>query len=523
MSSGVNKSGNPFPHGRGGEDDKNFQKKPTEKPIQWVALAAIGNLTSINDYLRNGFSINPIDRIKVLKAAARQGRVEVILRLLEEFKIPDNDRTELIKAACENGHVNVIERLLVGFEISQSERGNLLKEAAKNGQAHVITCLLRNGQINEIDLMYAYLFATQKGQESVIQTLLQNSPNINHVIRGRLVIEASGGGHLSIINMLLENGATISQNLRCEAIIKAADSGNANVILRLLEDEDKVLQDTREKAIVAAASKGHISVVAQLMRDRSNQIVDIKEMYLIDALNAHMNARHSIKYTVEELGIVFLENSRGLSTDFILYLHQLMDEEDGLLRIPIFSIIYERPLDFLRIYCQRGFPEIKIVDPSVRLPDHWLQKLLEILSLTLIEQKLITSEETSRFLKIQLPLAKTDEQKETLYLFAQLLTHLYNLSKESGLQIKIPFTNLLKNMLFSIGKNPEEILESIDGGKSINEIWKNPKNEEDMMWKQSILDAFDCINQGIGHDFREALENDRQSVIRDFFSSEYLE
>lgn len=262
---------------------------------------------------------------------------------------------------------------------------------------------------------------------------------------------------------------------------------------------------------MAAASNGHLAVIELLMRDQNDQMINIEEEYLFKALNAHMDAQPALKYSIEKLGIVFIENTRGLSQDFILYLHQLMDQEDGLLRIPIFSIIHERPLDFLRTYCHRGFPEIRIVDPTVSLPDNWLQRLLEILSLSLTQQKLIAGDERDRFSAIQLPIAKTDNQKEALNLFAQLLTHLHKLSKESGTQIKIPYNTLLQNILFSIGKNPEIILESSDF------------SQEGLAWKQSVLEALNCIDQGIGQDLREALQKDCESVIRDIFESDELD
>jgi hypothetical protein len=44
-----------------------------------------------------------------------------------------------------------------------------------------------------------------------------------------------------------------------------------------------------------------------------------------------------IPYNIGRLGTVFIENARNLSQDFILNLYDLVDEEDGVLRIPIFG------------------------------------------------------------------------------------------------------------------------------------------------------------------------------------------
>jgi hypothetical protein len=143
--------------------------------------------------------------------------------------------------------------------------------------------------------------------------------------------------------------------------------------------------------------------------------------------------------------------------------------------------------------------------------------LFNILFFSLEAHKLLTAGEDPRFNREQLPVAKTVEQKEALFLFGQLLTYLYKISKENGDHIKIPRGILHKDLLSMIGKSSENMLESTDCSIEIKRIWESPQTEEEQSWKQSVIAAIQCIDRGIGPELRQALVEDCASCGARFF------
>ena len=535
---------------------------PSEKKIQWVVLAAFGDLKAINIHLEKGTPITNQERSLAIKAAARNGLEQVIDRFLAGFEMPEKERIEAIKIAAGQGKEGAIDRLLRAFEMPEKERieaikiaaehgqegavnrllegfkmptwgcVSAVKLAAENGNIRVIERLLQETTINPDDLSnpinYAFLHATQKGHNAVVGWLLEKCPNINPSIRGRLVTVAAEKGLSLLIERLLQNGGltsraargggVISRGVRGEALRQAAIHGHLQVIQRLLQDEDQILPVYRGEAIVAAAANGHCEVVPCLMRNSNGDIIDIEEKHLFKALDAHKNAKpEQISYNIGRLGMVFLENSRALSEDFILYLYQLMDEEDGVLRIPIITHLVRYPLDYLRSYCERGFPEVRVVDPNANLPNNSHQMLFNILFLSLEAHKLLTAGEDPRFNGQKLPVAKTEEQKEALFLFGQLLTHLHKIYTDSGVTIEIPSGIFRRDLLSMIGKSSENMLELTDCSEEIKQIWKSPQTEEEKSWKQSVIAAIECIDQGIGPKLRKALDEDSAFLGERFF------
>jgi len=547
----------------GREKPTQFGSNQSEQKIQWVVLAALGNLEDINNHLGKGTPISPQERslaikaaarngfeqvmdrflagfempekerIKAIKIAAEHGQVGAIDRLLSAFKMPEKERIEAIKIAAEHGQEGAVNRLLTGFELPGRDCVSAVKLAAENGNIIVIERLLQETPINPDDLSnpinYAFLHATQKGHNAVVEWLLEKCPNIDPCIRGRLVTVAAEKGLSSLIERLLQNGGltsraargggVISRAARGEALRHAAIYGHLQVIQRLLQDEDQVLPQFRGQAIVAAAANGHCEVVPCLMRDSSGDIIDIEEEYLFKALDAHKNAKpEQISYNIGRLGTVFLENSRALSQDFILYLYHLMDQKDGVLRIPIITHLVSYPLDYLRSYCERGFPEVRIVDPNANLPNNSNQMLFNILFFSLEAHKLLTAGEDPQFHREQLPVAKTKQQEEALFLFGQLLTYLHKIYKESDITIEIPSGIFRRDLLSMIGKSSENMLESTDCSIEIKRIWKSPqKTEEQQSWKQFVIAAIQCIDRGIGPELRQALVEDCASCGARFF------
>ncbi|MBM3196366.1 MAG: ankyrin repeat domain-containing protein [Chlamydiae bacterium] len=578
----------------GREKPTQFGSNQSEQKIQWVVLAALGNLEDINNHLGKGTPISPQERslaikaaarngfeqvmdrflagfempekerIKAIKIAAEHGQVGAIDRLLSAFKMPEKERIEAIKIAAEHGQEGAVNRLLTGFELPGRDCVSAVKLAAENGNIIVIERLLQETPINPDDLSnpinYAFLHATQKGHNAVVEWLLEKCPNIDPCIRGRLVTVAAEKGLSSLIERLLQNGGLTSRaargggvisraargealrhaaiyghlqviqrllqdedqvlpQFRGQAIVAAAANGHLQVIQRLLQDEDQVLPQFRGEAIVAAAANGHCEVVPCLMRDSSGDIIDIEEEYLFKALDAHKNAKpEQISYNIGRLGTVFLENSRALSQDFILYLYHLMDQKDGVLRIPIITHLVSYPLDYLRSYCERGFPEVRIVDPNANLPNNSNQMLFNILFFSLEAHKLLTAGEDPQFHREQLPVAKTKQQEEALFLFGQLLTYLHKIYKESDITIEIPSGIFRRDLLSMIGKSSENMLESTDCSIEIKRIWKSPqKTEEQQSWKQFVIAAIQCIDRGIGPELRQALVEDCASCGARFF------
>ena len=534
-----------------------FRPNQSEQKIQWVVLAALGHLKDINIHLEKGTPISHQERSLAIRAAARNGLEQVIDRFLAGFEMPEKERIKAIQTAAEHGQLGAVDRLLRAFEMPEMERIKAIKIAAEHGQLGVVNRLLEgfeipsrecisaiklaaeNGNIRVIDRLlqattitpdhinYALLHATQKGHNAVVGWLLKNH-QIWPVIRGKLVNVAAEKGLSSLIETLLQNGGVISQAARGggvisraargEALRLAATHGHLQVIQRLLQDEDQVLPEFRGQAIVAAAAKGHCEVVPRLMQDSSGDIIDIGEEHLFNALDAHKNAKpEQIPYSIGRLGTVFLENSRALSEDFILYLYQLMDDEDGVLRIPIITHLVRYPLDYLRIYCQRGFPEVRIVDPIANLPNNSHQMLFNILFFSLEAHKHLTAGEDSRFNGQKLPVAKTEEQREALVLFGQLLTYSHKIYKDTGVAIEIPRGIFRRDLLSMIGKSSENMLELTDCSEEIKQIWKSPQTEEEKSWKQSVIAAIECIDQGIGPELRQALDADSAFMCVRFF------
>jgi HEAT repeat protein len=501
---------------------------PEKERIKAIKTAAEHGQLGAVDRLLRAFEMPEMERIKAIKIAAEHGQLGVVNRLLEGFEIPSRDCISAIKLAAENGHIGVIDRLLQATTITSDHINYALLHATQKGHNAVVGWLLKNHQIWPVIRGKLVNVAAEKGLSSLIETLLQNGGVISQAARGGGVISraargealrlAATHGHLQVIQRLLQDEDQVLPEIRGQAIVAAAAYGHQQVIQRLLQDEDQVLPEFRGQAIVAAAAKGHCEVVPRLMQDSSGDIIDIEEKYLLDALDAHKNATpEQIPYNIGRLGTVFLENSRALSQDFILYLYHLMDLEDGVLRIPIITHIVQYPLDYLRSYCERRFPEIRIVDPNATLPNNSNQRLFDLFFLSMERNGLLTAGEDPRFNREQLPVAKTEEQKEALFLFGQLLTYLYKISKENGDHIKIPRGILHKDLLSMIGKTSENMLEFTDCSIEIKQIWQSPQTEEEQSWKQSVIAAIECIDQGIGPELRQALVEDCASCGARFF------
>jgi hypothetical protein len=507
MSSGIGGSSEHFGAGFRGKKEDSGSEKPAQR-IQWVVLAALGKLEDINRHLKKETPTLK-DRLLAIKAAARAGFPQIIKSLLVNFEMPTNERIKAILVAAENGHTGPVETLLNGFEMPTNERikailvaaenghtgpvdvllngfempavdcGKAVRLAAKNGHVEVIKRLFEAAVIEDTDVDYAFLYATQNGHKSVIEWLLEKHPTIPKPLRGRFVEIAAGNGDKSIVEMLLVNPEAISKGLRGDAISKAAANGHLAVLQRLLVDDNQVLPKFRGEAIVAAAKNGHCEVVPILMRDSHGNIIDIEEEHLLKALYAHKDAMPGqIPYNIGRLGTVFIENARNLSQDFILRLYDLMDEEDGVLRIPIFGHLMAEPLFYLEKYCEKGFPQVRFVDPSMHGQDVSNQVLADFILLNLQNKKILSVGENQRFLSAKLPVAENTYQQEGLFRFGQLLTHLYTLFIEQGIRIRVPENILNPDILSAIGKTPENMLDSIDCTPFIREIWKNTPEED---------------------------------------------
>ena len=535
MSSGIGGSSGHFGAGFRGKKEDSGSEKPDQR-IQWVVLAALGKLEDINRHLKKETPTLK-DRLMAIKAAARAGFPQIIKSLLVNFEMPTNERIRAILVAVKNGHRGPVETLLNGFEIPKDQRirailvaaenghtgpvdvllngfempavdcGKAVRLAAKNGHVEVIKRLFEAAVIKDTDVDYAFLYATQNGHKSVIEWLLEKHPAIPTPLRGKFVEIAAGNGDKSIVEMLLVNPEAISKALRGNAISKAAANGHLAVLQRLLADDNQVLPQFRGEAIVAAAKNGQCEVVPSLMRDSHGNIIDIEEEHLLKALDAHKNATPGqIPYNIGRLGTVFIENARNLSQDFILRLYDLMDDEDGVLRIPIFGHLMAEPLFYLEKYCEKGFPEVRFVDPTMHGQDVSNQVLADFILLNLQHKKIISVGENERFLSAKLPVTEKTYQQEGLFRFGQLLTHLYTLFIEQGIRIRVPENILNPDILSAIGKNPENMLDSIDCTPFIRDIWKNTPEEEDKSWKESVIQAIHCMEQGIGPVLKKAIE-----------------
>jgi hypothetical protein len=267
---------------------------------------------------------------------------------------------------------------------------------------------------------------------------LRDGAQINIEDRGWAVFYAARNGQIDVIDTLLRDGAQINIGDRGQAVINAAYSGHTNIIERLLEG-GQISREDRRWAVYCAAGNGHYHVTAMLL-EGGDRIPENDPF----------------------------RNGRGYDHNEYLY-------------VPTWEDLENHPLGYLRSFVETGPSRIRFGDGTAVDTGGVTKEFVNRLVESLKEQKLICCDEDFGEW-VSLPIAKTEEQKEALFLFGQLLTHLSRKNADRSDKIMIP--KILDPRLFAVmlaGEGNElQTLECVD---SIRDIW-----EKDLPNSQSIQD-----------------------------------
>jgi len=159
----------------------------------FVNAAAANDINAVKSYLKDG--ADDIDVIWPLEAAARNGHLEIIDRLLQ-YASENINLDHALEAAARNGHLEIVDRLL-NQPSANLNRDGALEAAARGGHTDIIRSLMRDAP-PIVNCDWAVEAAATAGHVEVVNTLL-SSQNWEELANARRLATTAGANHPQIM------------------------------------------------------------------------------------------------------------------------------------------------------------------------------------------------------------------------------------------------------------------------------------------------------------------------------------
>src|SRR3990167_9224825 len=130
------------------------------------------------------FQLPLFDQADDLLSASKNGRLDIVERLLEDQRVDPSDQNNIsIIFASENGHLDVVERLLQDERVDPSSQDNQsIILASENGHLGVVERLLQDRRVDPSDQNNEALRVSLEYKK--VANLLLNNINVrNHLIK----------------------------------------------------------------------------------------------------------------------------------------------------------------------------------------------------------------------------------------------------------------------------------------------------------------------------------------------------
>ena len=248
------------------------------------------------------FSVEIEDDGKKLTAAAREGRITIIVGLLstnmvdinmwfdigweEDSEEEEYHTTTPLYEAARNDHTDIVRLLLdkgakpnIPDEYGEAEGESPLKTAARNGHKDVVKLLIDRGadpnMFNEHKEDTALHDAARMGHNDVIQMLLDigADPNIVNLDGDTPLHNAAKHGHIDVVQKLLNIGSdpNIANDYGNTPLYLSVRFGHKNIVVLLLSKDANPNPHKKhwyeEESPLTAALDGGKSDLAQILLD----------------------------------------------------------------------------------------------------------------------------------------------------------------------------------------------------------------------------------------------------------------
>jgi ankyrin repeat protein len=262
---------------------------------RFISAATEGDLETVRTFLDQDIIDIYIDEAFAL--AARNGHLEVVRLLLNNYVNVHAQDDYALSWAAENGHLEVVQLLLNNGANVHAGNDSALGWAAYNGHLEVVQLLFVNGADIHAGDDWALIFASRYGKLEVVRFLINNGANV-HAQDDYALRYAAQYGHLRVVQLLLNNGANIHAG-NDWALRWAAQFGHLEVVQLLLNNGANIhAQD--DWALRYAAENGYLEVVQLLLSNGANVHADNDYALRLAARNEHLEVVNLLQNAILE-------------------------------------------------------------------------------------------------------------------------------------------------------------------------------------------------------------------------------
>lgn len=242
-----------------------------------VSACRYGYLDIVEHALENlGEEEEDVEKwVESIKLAA-QGGYDEILRILLDYPldITDYKTGEAVVAAAKNGHLNAITRLIDNQQILVMHIGRAIIEALKNGHKDVVKYFLRYIniahqdllQIAQIDSFTGLEFGWSHKNPEVIQAAL-NRGDISEQVILNFTSQAAKDGAFACIKVFLDHKPD-NNNLSNAALLIASKNGHLDIVNYILQNR-VVDEASLAHSLAYAAQANHLELL-KLIKSKMN-------------------------------------------------------------------------------------------------------------------------------------------------------------------------------------------------------------------------------------------------------------
>lgn len=254
---------------------------PNEESIEFVWAAAAGNVSAVEEFLRDpdfGFDVDDGYRYRAFHAAAASGHRNILELLTADGRIMSCLDLTLncyayspFRAAVENGHLEVVDYLLTEprFEISPHEGAHILQGVVEGGHAALLKRLLEDPRFDPpTGYLYHFNAAVLNNHLEVVRVLLACARTNPGEANNSALSNAVNRGHVEIVRALLADPRVDPHQPGCLIAI-AAMNGYTKIVAMLLEDgRVDPTTELNGGALRSAQNKGFSTIVELLLADK---------------------------------------------------------------------------------------------------------------------------------------------------------------------------------------------------------------------------------------------------------------
>lgn len=251
-------------------DGEMDDEEEAHKAAKLCATAQAGDLEELQLRIRK-FGVHPriadLDGRTCLHVSAREGHMDIVTMLCEEYKVDVNQgdnagRTALNEAvdAAQNAVIQYLKTS--GAQLSNDDIGNLLAAASKGDEMKVAGYIGAGIDINggDYDDRTALHLAASEGHTGTVALLLQGGANVQATdVFGKTPIDDAGSKNVELRNMLqqaAQGNTNFGYIAKSTGLVRASPSS--------------VATDTSTMELLTAAKGGDLQGVKRLHKKRAN-------------------------------------------------------------------------------------------------------------------------------------------------------------------------------------------------------------------------------------------------------------